>query len=279
MNKIDPQILLRRAAVQPPYFAFGDIWSIEDGLTASVVPEHQMEDEIGPIAAAEAGRHLAILGSCAAAAIADDTKLYYLATRVVLQRTEFWPGTGDPLFAATTITERSRRGLTAHATLYSGEPIYWMDCFYSVLPAKIFERLFEQYRVPYPEDIPGTPYRFPVALDSITSLPDGLSATCGPLPAGACAGHFPEFPAWPVALVMHCISRLAGRALQQHVGRQCSYSVVHADVVAEHLAFAVDKLWLRALHISSDGDMHTFDCLATNAEKTIGAVTVTMVVL
>lgn len=270
MNEIDLQTILDRSGVQPPYWAFKRVSGGADGVTASFIPEHQMEDEIGPIAAAEAGRHLAILGSCAASSIADAGRKYYLAVKATLTRAECWPGTGSELEATAEIVNLDRRQLKARAVLSAGVPIFTLDCTYKILTAALFEKFYGGRRHCGNLIVTESPYRMPIPFGDLTELPGGLAPTCGPVDENACAGHFPNFAAWPVAVVMHSLSRLAGRALQKDLGRPCSYSVVRAEIEADTLAFSSEVLQLKTTRIFTGGCDHHYHCFATSGERTVG---------
>ncbi len=59
-----PQSLFPLICVRAPYFALEDVRATEAGLlTCTVVPQHPLGSEVGLLAGAEAGRHLAIAGS------------------------------------------------------------------------------------------------------------------------------------------------------------------------------------------------------------------------
>jgi len=272
MNDLSPSILFQRQAVQPPYFAFTRVCSTDRGVTATFTPEHPMEYEAGVIAAAEAGRHLAILGACAAAAKADDDKkLYYLATTALLSRTAFWPGHASELQASAEVIEVTRRELIATGKILAPHPIYTLRCSYQILSDRMFDRIFAAYRQPHLIQSVQSPYSKSIPIDDITPIEGGLAATVGPLHPSACAGHFPNLPAWPVALVMHTLSRLAGYALQRLVRRQCSYSVVQAEVSAEHLAFADQQLSLCVTHESpiQQPTHYALHCIASIDQHTV----------
>ena len=87
---VDPESawLLQRICVRPPYFALRGLRSPEPGVcVAWVEPEQPLGAEAGPIAGAEAGRHLAILGSAAIASRSPDgDQRYYLARAAHFER-------------------------------------------------------------------------------------------------------------------------------------------------------------------------------------------------
>lgn len=282
MNDIDLGLLFHRQAVQPPYFAFDRIWRTEKGVSGTFSPEHPMEHEGGLIAAAEAGRHLAILGACAAAATApDNARRYYLAGSASLTRCPFWPGDSAKIEATSEVTDATNHGLTTFGTICGPQPIYTLRCSYHVLPERLFTRLFKTY---YDASLPAhgqSPYRHGISLRDVTHSDNGLSAVAGPLSVEDCAGHFPCYPAWPVAVVMHTLTRVAGRALQHIVNRECRHSVVQAEVFADHLVPAASALSFRVTRQESNHapPLYQFDCIATNDTHTIGSMQLTLELL
>src|SRR5918995_197603 len=80
--------LFSRIEVCPPYFALTDVRRTDDGgVSAQVRICQSLGDEIGPVSAAETGRHLAILGSVAAAFANPSAKRhFYLAFDAELRR-------------------------------------------------------------------------------------------------------------------------------------------------------------------------------------------------
>lgn len=272
MNQCELQALFSRQAVQPPYFAFSDVWKTSEGLLATFSPEQPRDFECGPIAAAEVGRHLAILGASAAAADAGDGVHYYLASKARLLRADAWPGECSQLEATAQVVERSRRSLTTTSQVLAPDPIYTLDCTYEVLPERLFQRLFQSYRRETNGHSGASPYGTNLALEDLAPIENGMSAICGPLPPNYCAGHFANYPTWPVAVVCHALIRLAGRALHRVLGETCEFSVVQADVSAEHLAMAENRLSLTASYQSADDSIYTFDCVAATGSATVGTM-------
>src|SRR5690606_7878899 len=105
-----------------------------------------------PISAAEAGRHLAILGSCAAARLRpEDEQHFYLAQQAVLTRLHPGPlpRAGGLLSGEATATFTGRRAARARCTLSSaeGRPLFALEVTYAVLAAPLFHRLHADARV------------------------------------------------------------------------------------------------------------------------------------
>jgi hypothetical protein len=147
--------ICRRTAVERPYFAFSEL-SIDDAGTVSgeIRREHQLGYEHGPLGAAEIGRHLAILGSCAAAATSKShERLYYLATHAELHRSALTHG-GFPEDAryrgSATLIERTTRALSVRTTMQVGEntPFVSLLVQYKILSEPLFApTVFESGRV------------------------------------------------------------------------------------------------------------------------------------
>src|SRR5688572_30011137 len=73
--------------VRPPYFAPEDVRANSTGVEAKGRVQQDPGRGPGPISGAEAGRHLAILGSCALARVNPQVERhYYLASAAELER-------------------------------------------------------------------------------------------------------------------------------------------------------------------------------------------------
>ncbi len=64
LKEVSIEQILTKICVSPPYFAFQKIYQYQDLLIAPITPEQPQGNELGKISITEAGRHLAILGSC-----------------------------------------------------------------------------------------------------------------------------------------------------------------------------------------------------------------------
>lgn len=266
---------LARIAVTPPYYALRDLTDLGDGLATATVrraapahPEHDL------IEAAQVARHLAILGSCAAAlARDDDRRHHYLATRATYHRlapSELDHIDDPDLLAEARAEWRDKRSASATATLRTsgGTGLYQLDVDYAVLPPKIFARLH------------------PERADNAVSASDHDAATfgtgagepieggwqvdCGPIPEALCAGHFPGLPAAPVALLMGRLCRTAGLALAHYLEEPTRYRIEYGEVEADRLALAGQHLVLRARGGERQSDGFHFSCEAAADDVVIG---------
>jgi hypothetical protein len=241
MQLLDIPTVTNRIAVQPPYFAFTTMELDADGaIHGEFIPEQPLEYEAGPASAAEIGRHLAILGSCAAAAKSGVDRLYYLATKAdykQLRRPAESTG-GRPLRATARIASQGRRNLTVKATVSDGVPFATLDVGYNVLSESLFSRLFAERRVAA-MDLPSeSPYKtlLPMEFQSVTDTQ--VVSHLGEIDPVQCAGHFQEYPVWPVALMMHSLGRVGADLLHRRMKYKARYSVIRAQMSADVLAFA-----------------------------------------
>ena len=271
---------LRRISVTPPYFALQELATTPTGLVTARVPSAPPSGpERGAIEAGQAARHLAILGSCAAAlAREDDQKLHYLATKAHYSRT---PGTpaptgGEPLIAeafATWIDKRTARALITLSTA-AGAELTRLDVTYAVIAPKVFERLHQPsaFELPIPQVTHGL-------LDApVLRTADGVRMVCGPVPAALCAGHFPDYPAAPIAIVMGQLCKTAGYALAHELGIEARYRIEEGDVEATKLAMAGQQLVLDASYLMGLDEHHVLLGTARADGEVIGEVRVTMTV-
>ena len=112
---------------------------------------------------------------------------------------------------------------------------------------------------------------------------DGTSLT-GVIPLlrpQQCKGHFPLMPALPVSILMHALSGLSGRLLARRLDRPgLRYSVERAEVTADNLAFAGERIVFRARHAVSDASGHEFECDATGPEnRSVGTMRIRLAVV
>ncbi|MEY4578469.1 MAG: hypothetical protein RL701_3172 [Pseudomonadota bacterium] len=271
--------------VRPPYYALDRVELHKPGFVgARIRPEQPLGHEVGPLAAAEAGRHLAILGACACRSLRESNPEYehhyYLPQRARLLRHPDRTPTQQPRFAASARSEsRKGRNATAHSVLYaadSGATLFELDVSYRVLSQGAFERVF----APHKRDLRATPredatrdleqlvalrsnpYQKPLPLEITRRTPESVRARLRTVTPDLCAGHFPLYPSLPVAVLMHALSSLCGEALRGRWGNAARYRVVAADVSAERLAFVGERLLFEAAFRQSNGDREHYQAWA-----------------
>ncbi|QRK09442.1 hypothetical protein JQX13_04675 [Archangium violaceum] len=294
--------LFARICVRDPYFALSEVTVVGHGEVVAGVPvEQETGGEASPINAAEVGRHLAILGSCAASLVnAKEGQHYYLARRARLERLHEGPlprATG--LLRGVAKAEfKERRTATANTLLTSaeGQPLFSLEVDYNVLSAPAFLRLFqgarqEMRREPRAErEARGTsvdfaamrqnPHRRPPPLRDFVRDGECLKATLGPVSAELCKGHFAMHPVLPVAVVMSGLSGLAGTLLRELVGNASArYLVTRGEVRAESLAYAGESVTFGAHRHGGEGRDHRFYCWASVGERLVGVMELTLTCL
>lgn len=251
MQTVDIKNIGDRVAVHPPYLAFRSLEIDEDTtLYGTFVPEQPIGFEEGPVTAAEIGRHLAILGACAASCAGSPVLTYHLATEAHYKRLcdPLSTADGQTLRASAKILKQERRDLVVDTAVFAGNQFASLRVRYQVLTAPIFTRMFQQFRNL------GSSSAFSAQSPYVSLLPlrfdapghESVFAHSDALLPDACAGHFPDYPAWPVALVMHCLGRVSTNLLHHLTKRPLTYTVLEADMYADTLVFASQPLTFSA---------------------------------
>ena len=274
--------VLERIAIDRPYFALEEVEEIGPGMATAVVPlQLPRRGERGPIEAAQAARHMAILGSCAAAlAREDDAVHHYLAVEASYMRSAGAPDrVGDGhLRANATASWLDRRTARAMVVLgtEAGEALTMLDVRFAVMTPRMFGRL----NPPVVHDLTqltSEPSEWnPFETGTVTATSSGLRLDCGPVPAAACAGHFPDYPAAPVAVLMGELCRTAAEALALRLGGSTNYSIDAGHVTASRLAGAGQQLMLEASYERGVGSQHEMRGTATADGEPVGEVRVRM---
>lgn len=250
--------------VRAPYCALRDVHSPQSGLAhASVQPELPMDMEAGPVCAAEAGRHMAILGSVACATHTSDPRkrLYYLAERALLRAPEYSDAEGPASLlhvSARCVDSRLRSARSeCELRLIDGTLLFGLDVTYKLVPEDIFRRLFGAFRVemrrsPRPPHSGNShdyhqrrqnPYRQRLPLSVAALDARRIRTELNTIPAEACAGHFPLYPALPVAVLMEAFANSTGMLLRSYrASPALRFRVTSADISASRLVFAGQSL-------------------------------------
>jgi hypothetical protein len=245
MHKLDIREICERIAVQAPYFAFAQLQGVPNRMVnGTFMSEQPLGFETGPVASAEIGRHLAILGSCAAVAWQAAPQVYYLATKARYSKLhDVAPRAAGASFQASAeVLAHDRRSLTAQAIVSAEKPFAHLYCEYQALSEPLFLRLFKDYRVPSSPCADSSPYRQSVQLDFDAPAGQSIVARSPPLAPARCAGHFLDYPAWPVAMIVHTVAQTTSRLLHHIVDKEVRYTVVKCDLSAHQLVPACEAL-------------------------------------
>jgi len=242
-TSVSAQNLLERVGVRPPYFALTDISVAGLGLQATAAAESPSYLELGPMPAAELGRHAAIVGLASAAAQqGDDRRRYYLARRAECLYLPNDAPYGAPVRFHGRILDLDKRSARASIEATAkGAPLASFKVDYTVLTDSAFERLFRIRGTPTPSA--PSPYGS-LLTTSWHGTIDLAEQVVESLPVGACVGHFDGYPALPVAVLMGQLSYLAGRL------HDVPYRVVRGEVEASDLVWAGERAVFR---VARDG--------------------------
>ncbi len=286
--------VLRRISVAPPYFGLTELTEIGDGIVNATVPPHPtLAPEAGPIEAAQVARHLAILGSCAVALSRDDDdRHHYLATKAHYTRMANAPASVDgPLRAQAIGSWVDRRTARAFVTLTTddGRALNLLDVEYTVLAPRMFRR----FNPPVDLDELKTAVAAADPTESVERTGAGVRVDAGLIPIEMCAGHFPDYPAAPVAIVMGKLCRAAGMAAIDHLApndpthtgeavaalvdpESHRYRIEEGHVTATGLARAGQHLVLEAEHVKPVRGGHQMQGRALADGEVVGEVDVVL---
>jgi hypothetical protein len=258
--------IIKNIEVREPYFALNNLRFSDGKIHACVPKEHPMDNELGCMAAAEAGRHLAILGSCALAHTnPKKEKHYYIAHKAKLTSLSHTNESYDSLHAVSRTESFNSRLGKAHATLFNqAEPVFDLEVQYHVIREKVFHKLYKNKAV---EQVNSkiNPYENSFDLTNIEINEEQLKADLGPLSPEHCIGHFEIIPCLPVAVLMHALSRSAGLLLSSICQSEVSYRVLNASINAENFAFAGDLVNISVEKVSQENNDYNFKCVASGA--------------
>lgn len=243
VGPVSQNALLSRICVRPPYFALQNT-QLEDGLfIAEARAELPQGLALGPMRPGDLSRHGAITGLCALAMQQkDDQRRYYLATDATFTGYLSQAPYGSTLRFAAEVTELGKRNARAFVTAYTyQERVATLEVEYSILSTLLFERLNANRRQPTsqvalkPLMVSGIEWRGNTGVYRIPALPVEM-----------CAGHFDNFPAAPVALLMDQLAQIAERFVDRP-----SY-IASGRVSATRLCWAGDEVTLRVTKVSGD---------------------------
>lgn len=263
--------LLERVGVRPPYFALSNIEVAGLEVRATAFAESPSYLELGPMPAAELGRHAAIVGlSAAAAQQVDDRRRYYLARRAECRYVANDAPYGAPVRFQGRILELDKRSARAAVdATANGAPLASFEVDYTVLTDSAFERLFRIRG----RTTPSAPSPYGSLLTtSWQGTTEMAEQVVESLPVGACVGHFDGYPALPVAVLMGQLSYLAGCL------HEVPYRVVRGEVEASDLVWAGERAVFRVAR-DGDGDeqgllgSRRYRCEAWAGDRPVAAMT------
>lgn len=229
-----------RICVTPPYYALGDLACPTPGLAGATVPVQTPAGRQAPVInIAEAGRHLAILGLCAAATTNPAPgRNYYLAHRGAGR---MYPPAGSPPgplrgTASARMTGRNRAVAETELHDADGNLVARLDMEYLVLSVPVFRRLMGPATAPDATG-PADPYAAPAPLTDVAVDAHGGTARLTVEP-GLCQGHFAGYPALPVSVAGYAAFALFDHVVEKAAGPGARWQPGSYRLRADHLAAA-----------------------------------------
>lgn len=243
-NSVLQSEILARICVRPPYFALENVHLVDDILVANAKAELPPGPALGPMRPGDLSRHGAIAGLCALALRQrDDQRRYYLATRADF--TGYLSGApyGAVLRFQAEVTEFGKRNARAFITAYhEQERVATLDVEYTILNTMVFERLYAFRRQPTPAAV----RLEPEIIRDVEWRGNTGVYRIGALPVSLCTGHFENYPAAPVALLMDGLAQIAERFVSGP-----SY-IASGQIEATSLCWAGEEVSLSMTKLSGD---------------------------
>ena len=263
--------VLKRIEVQMPYFALEDLYLNAEHCFATAYAECLDPREQGPMTAAELGRHAAILGSSHAALLQkDDTRRYYLAQEATCRYFVTQSPFGSPVRFRSKVLTLTKNALVARVEASCHEQtLALFEIRYSILKEDTFQRLFAKFAQETPGVHEGTnsyrgtnPYKSQLC-GSFELGETWAKQSIEKVEATVCAGHFPMYPALPVAALMGQLCFLAGQLIGQ------PFRAVSGTVTATDLCWAGQGVQFLVQQQTLNGDNRFFNCQVTSGEKSM----------
>ncbi|PCG87086.1 hypothetical protein CIB93_06020 [Streptomyces sp. WZ.A104] len=280
--------------VSRPYLALEDLRRIAPGRVIATVPiESSSGRQAAVMGVGEAGRHLAILGLCAASTInRRPGRFAYLAraARVEWLAAPTLAPQQSPLIGHAKAAFTTSRKATADARLtdaFSGEIVARMSVSYDVLPHRLLTRLLDDAPpsedtstspggIPFRETAPSSrPYGEPIPLERFRLEPaTGTISAELPVTAALCPGHFDGYPVLPVAVAATAMTTLVDQAVAE---------------LYPHARWLAGPLTLQADGFARAGETVTFTatptrgmtyrCVARTKSRTVASVDIQLILV
>ena len=264
--ELSREAVLERICVRPPYYALTNEHVFNETFVAEARAELPQGRALGPMRPGDVSRHGAIAGSCVLALRQSDNKRrYYLATQATYQGFPVEAPYGAPVrFEARVNHLDKRRAQAVVHAFVAGEPLAVLDVNYTVLAPTLFERLHATRR------------RATRRLDTLHPVGDypvrwtgnrGVR-TIPRLPLSACGGHFDDYPAAPVALLMDQLAQVA----ESFVGKPCY--IARGEVTAAQLCWAGEEAVFSMVNLQAGPDEAQFSGGIDSNDAPVGTMKV-----
>ncbi len=254
--------ILEKICVSPPYFAFKKIYRYKNILIAQITPEQPIDDEIVTMSIGEAGRHMAILGTCACA-LDQEEKYYYLVkdAKITLETRNISSLCNKSnLYIAVETGYVDKKIATTNGILFNDKKnaIYHLNCSYNKIKTAIFNKLFAKYRSDTIET-KNNPYKEPILFDDVEAGDNKLFSIMPEISKERCVGHFREYPILPTAFVIYNLLSHAGNFLLKRTNKKRYYiSEVHLSLF--ELLYLSSKKEIRISYLAMNDNFYKMNC-------------------
>lgn len=256
---------LARICVQPPYFSFETVEQAGDWVHGLVRPDLLGGGSPTVLQIAEAGRHAAIMGSCAARLEHELSagRIYY---PVRSSRLLLW--SGAPL--TETVSARARcvaYDVKASSAVcetelrtLSGDLLCRFEVTYHVILAGDFREIFAAHQRPTNELTAPNPYQsqrdVSVAQQAI-GIFEGQELIVA---KDDCLGHFVDYPAYPVSIMLRDALLASHHALSVEHGDSLAWSLSGGTCETSRFIFAGEKAKIDVQRSSVEGRKEAWLC-------------------
>lgn len=260
--------------VKAPYNRLDKLEAYEaQGVQARVELEAPMSMELGGPSSAELGRHMAILGSYALARGNQKAgAFYYLAKSARICRINQQNNyNAQGRYRVVAVPQDAKTVEVQAFCDETQDQVAHLICGYQKLSPRLFDRLFSQYKNENNSDPKISPYGTAVEWKELHLEDREGRATIETVSPQMCVGHFHDYPALPVAVLMDRINRLACEHLKH--ARKC-YAIVHeGQIDAERLAFAGEDLEFSVKLLDWSSDTADYEGWVRNVQGEVFAQT------
>ncbi len=261
--------ILEKICVSPPYFTFKKIYKYENILIAQVKTEQPIDNEIALMSIGEAGRHMAILGTCICA-IDQGDKNYYLVKNAKTKLIAEDIGSlcnEDDLYIAMESRYIDKKIANTYGILFNTEKrvIYQLEASYNKVKIAVFDKLFKKYGDDYvlPKD---SPYTKQIVFQH-KEVNTGLTISFPKIEKERCAGHFKNYPILPTAFIIkNIISHIGNFLLEKNNKKR--YYVPEVELSLLELLFLSSKKEIKTSYQKREGhNLYEVFCTITQDGK------------
>lgn len=263
--------ILDKICVSPPYFTFKKVYKYQNILIAQVKAEQPIDNEIASISIGEAGRHMAILGTCICA-IDQGDKYYYLVknakTSLMIQDIGSLCNNEDDLYIAIESRYIDSKIANAYGILFNTEKkvIYQLEASYNKVKTSLFSRLFKNHAEEI-KPLKESPYTKQITFENKEINYERLLFSMPEIEKERCAGHFKNYPILPTAFIIYNIISHVGNFLLEKSNKK-RYYITEVGLSLLELLFLKSKKEVEITYRNMNrGSLYQVSCTITQDNK------------